>query len=75
MKWKDIKLGRKFFIAFGAIVLVLGVVAFWSISGINGIVGDAEEVIDGNKLRTELEHKYVQHLHWAQNVNELITND
>ena len=41
MKWKDIKLGRKFFIAFGAIVLVLGVVAFWSISGINGIVGDA----------------------------------
>ena len=75
MKWKDIKLGRKFFIAFGAIVVVLGIVAFWSISGINGIVGNAEEVIDGNKLRTELEHKYVQHLHWAQNVNELITND
>lgn len=75
MKWKNIKLGRKFFIAFGTLVLLLAFVAFWSIFGINGIVGNAEEVIEGNKLRTDLEHKYVQHLHWAKSVNELITND
>ncbi len=75
MKWKNIKLGRKFFIAFGAIVTVLTVVALWSVFGINGIINNAGQVIEGNKIRTDLEHKYVQHLLWAQEVNDLLTNN
>lgn len=75
MKWKNLKLGKKFFISFGLIITLLVVVAFWSINGIGNIVGNAEKVIDGNKLRTELEHKYVQHLQWASNVSSLLTND
>lgn len=75
MKWKDIKLGRKFLISFGVIVVFLITVSLWSIIGIQGIVNDADEVIDGNKLRTELEHKYVQHLQWTAQVCALLTSD
>jgi methyl-accepting chemotaxis protein len=74
MKWKNLKLSRKFFISFGAITLLLIACAFWAITGIQSIVSNSEEVINGNKLRTDLEHKYVQHLHWANQVNELLTN-
>jgi methyl-accepting chemotaxis protein len=74
MKWKDLKLGRKFFVAFGLVIALLILVAYWSINGIGGIVGNAEEVIEGNKLRTEMEKKYVDHLNWANNVSKLLTD-
>lgn len=74
MKWKDLKLGKKFFIAFGLVIALLILVAYWAIHGIGGIVGNAEEVIQGNKLRTEIEEKYVQHLHWASDVSKLLTD-
>jgi methyl-accepting chemotaxis protein len=75
MKWKDFKLGVKLSIAFGIVIVILVVVAFWSINGIGGIVIDAEEVIDGNKLRTEIVQKHVDHLKWAAEVNKLLTDD
>lgn len=75
MNWKNLKLGKKFFISFGVVIILLVVVAVWAINGIGGIVGNAEEVIEGNKLRTDLEEKYVQHLLWAQEVNKLLTDD
>ncbi|PLX20110.1 MAG: chemotaxis protein [Salinivirgaceae bacterium] len=75
MKWKNLKLGRKFFIAFGLILVLLATVAIWAITGIGGIVTDAEEVIEGNVLRTEMNEKYVQHLQWAGQVAQLLTDD
>ncbi|MBS2100658.1 methyl-accepting chemotaxis protein [Carboxylicivirga linearis] len=75
MKWNNIKLGGKFAIAFGIIIVIMIGTAYWSISGIGGIVTDAEEVIDGNKLRTNFEDKYVDHLLWASKVNELLTDE
>jgi len=75
MKWNNLKLRRKFLISFGLIIMLLVVVAFWSINGIGGIVNDAEEVIEGNKLRADLENKYVQHLLWASKVNKLLTDE
>ena len=75
MKWKNLKLSRKFFVAFGIVISLLLITGFWAIFGINGIVGDASETIDGNKLRTNLESKYVDHLIWAKEVNRLLTDD
>ena len=75
MKWKDLKLGRKFLLAFGLVIALMVLVAYWAINGIGGIVNNAEEVIHGNELRTEMENKYVQHLQWAQEVNQLMTDD
>lgn len=75
MKWKNFKLSRKFFIGFGTIIILLSVAIFWALNGIGSIVDNAEEVIAGNKLRNDLEHKYVQHLEWAHKVSEMLTND
>jgi methyl-accepting chemotaxis protein len=75
LRWKDIKLGRKFAVSFGAVLSLLSVVALWSIVGIGGIVDDASEVISGNELIGMLAQREVDHLNWANNVNALITDD
>ncbi len=75
MKWNDLKLSKKFGAAFGAIIAVMIITASWSLLGIGDILTDAEEVIDGNKLRAELENKYIDHLLWANNVNKLLTDE
>ncbi|WP_430816910.1 methyl-accepting chemotaxis protein [Carboxylicivirga sp. RSCT41] len=74
MMWKNIKLGKKFFFSFGVIVALLIGASIWSISGINMIVKDADQVIAGNKLRAELDERYVDHLLWAQDVSSLLTD-
>ncbi|NOZ47629.1 MAG: HAMP domain-containing protein [Chlorobi bacterium] len=74
MKWKDFKLGTKFLIAFGSIILLLIVIAIWSIIGISGITYDAEEVIHGNELRANLTQRLVDHLEWSGKVNALLTD-
>ena len=75
MKWKNVKLGGKFSIAFGLVIALLILVAYWSIRGIGEIITNANEVIEGNELRTDLEHNYVQHLKWALEVNKLLTDE
>lgn len=75
MKWKNLKLSAKLYIAFGLVIVLLIIVSVWSNNGIGGIVSDAEEVIDGNKLRTEITQKHVDHLKWASALNQFITDD
>ncbi len=72
--WKNLKLSGKFFVAFGLLLVLLGIVALLSIFGINGIVGNAEEVISGNKLRTTLTQRHVDHLKWAKQVNQFLND-
>ncbi len=74
MRWKNIKLRGKFFAGFGLVILLLIVVACWAITGIGGIVSNAEEVIAGNALRGEMAQKEVDHLNWASQVCSLFTN-
>ncbi|RJQ63379.1 MAG: HAMP domain-containing protein [Desulfobacteraceae bacterium] len=75
MRWKDIRLARKFAIGFGAVLLLLSIVGGWSLLGINGIVGNAKQVIDGNQLDGLLAQKEVDHLNWANKVNALLTDE
>ena len=75
MAWKNIKLGRKFFIGFGVVIALLIVVGAWSVFGINEIVTNAAEVIDGNKLRANIVQREVDHLNWTIELNELLNND
>jgi len=74
MGWKDCKLCVKFGIGFGSVLLLLVGLGVWSTVGIEGIVGDAEEVISGNKLRGNFTQKVVDHLKWAEKVNQLLTD-
>ncbi|WP_319582481.1 methyl-accepting chemotaxis protein [uncultured Pseudodesulfovibrio sp.] len=74
MGWKDCKLCLKFGIGFGSVLLLLLVLGGWALFGISGIVGDAKEVITGNKLRGNFTQKVVDHLKWSEKVNELLTS-
>ncbi len=74
MNWKNLKLGGKLSIAFGAITIILFVVGAWSIINISGIINDAEAMIKGNELRANLESKYVQHLKWSAELTHYIND-
>jgi len=75
MKWKDLSLKGKFGVGFGSTLLLLVLVAGWSIFGIGTIVKNASLVIDGNKLRGEMVQREVDHLHWASKVSALLNDD
>jgi methyl-accepting chemotaxis protein len=74
MSWKDLRLAYKFSVGFGSVLLLMILLGGWSISGIGNIVGDADEVIAGNKLRGDFVQKIVDHLNWANEVNKLLTD-
>jgi len=74
MRWGDCKLCVKFGIGFGSVLLLLVALGGWAITGINGIVHNADEVIEGNKLRGNFTQRIVDHLKWAEKVNELLTD-
>lgn len=73
--WKDISIYTKMLVSFGLLIVLTLVVAMWSIIGISGIVGNAKEVISGNKLDGLLAQREVDHLNWAGEVNALLTDD
>jgi len=75
MKWNDIKLGGKFSLAFGSIIVLLILSTAWSIWGINGIVVNSEEVIQGNKVKTMMTERHLDHVIWAEKVAKALTND
>lgn len=74
MNWKNLMLSKKFLISFGAIITLLLVVALISVSGISSLIGNTTKVVEINKIQSDLEHNYVQHLNWAQSVNKLLTD-
>ncbi len=74
MRWKNLRLGKKFAIGFGIILLFLAATAGWAVFGIGEIVGNANQVIAGNKLNGELAQKEVDHLNWLNRVSALLTD-
>ncbi len=74
MKWTDMTIGRKIGFGFALILLFLFVIVFLSYRGVGGIVTNAEQVIEGNKLDGLLVQKEVDHLNWASALNALLTD-
>ncbi|HCT30596.1 MAG TPA: hypothetical protein DIW31_07640, partial [Bacteroidales bacterium] len=70
----DIKISKKLSLAFGVVTFVLAIVSIWSIWGIGGIVVDAKEMTNGNKLRGDLQEKYIQHLEWTEQLKKFLTD-
>ncbi|WP_147819659.1 methyl-accepting chemotaxis protein [Salidesulfovibrio onnuriiensis] len=75
MKWKNFALRWKFMVGFGVVLALLMGVGGESIFGIGGIVGNAGQVIDGNKLKGAILQKVVDHLNWANQVNAFLNDD
>ena len=69
LSWKNIKITKKIGIGIGTIVFLLGVMSIISYFGVEGIVLDAREVIEGNKLTGILAQKEVDHLNWVADVS------
>ncbi|EMG38262.1 methyl-accepting chemotaxis sensory transducer [Desulfocurvibacter africanus PCS] len=74
MRWRDLGLKWKFTAGFGLVLALLLVLGAWSVQGIGGIVGDAGEVIGGNRLRAEFVQKIVDHLNWANTVSSFLND-
>jgi methyl-accepting chemotaxis protein len=75
MNWKNLTIGKKIAIGFGVVMALLGACVVLSYTGVGGIVGNASQVIDGNKLDCALAQKEVDHLNWANQVNALLTDE
>ena len=75
MGFKDVNLSGKLGIGFGVIVVILAGLVTWVVISVGGIVSNAEQVIEGNKLRGDLTLREVEHLNWANAVTTLVTDD
>lgn len=75
MWWKNLRLSGKLLVGFGVVVALLVGVGLWSVVGINGIVANAGEVIEGNTFRGNMVQREVDHLNWAMGLNRLLTDD
>jgi len=75
MAWKDLSLTWKFVVGFGSLILIILLTGAWSLYGVTGIVGNAEEVIDGNKLRGEIVQREVDHLNWAAQLSAYLNDE
>lgn len=71
----SLTLGKRIVFGFTAVLLVVVCLGVFARLGVSGIVHDAEEVIEGNKLNALLTEKEVDHLNWANQVNRLVTDD
>ncbi len=74
-KWNEWPVGRKIGTGFGIVVFLVFAISTASVFGVRKIVVNAEEVIGGNRLRGEMVQREIDHLNWANQLNELLTND
>ncbi len=72
---KNMTLGKKITCGFGIVLILLLVVGVLSYFGINTIVKNGSQVIDGNKLDAELAQREVDHLVWAKKVGDLLSDE
>ncbi len=75
MNWNELTIGKRIGVGFGVVITLLVLLGILSFSGVGGIVNNASEVIDGKALDGVLAQREVDHLNWANAVNELISND
>ncbi|MEJ1470259.1 MAG: methyl-accepting chemotaxis protein [Candidatus Sedimenticola sp. (ex Thyasira tokunagai)] len=75
MKWQNLKIGSKLAVGFGGVVLLLLLMAAWSISSIDLILDDGDQVAAANTLEKELLMRKVGHLNWAAKLSDYIHDE
>ncbi len=68
-------IGKKIAVGFGSVLVLLGFVAGYGYLGVGNIVTNASQVIDGNELKALMVQLELDHTHWANAVNRLLTDD
>ncbi len=74
MSWNSLTIGKKIALGFGVTLFILCIICLLSYTGVGGIVKNASQVIEGNKLDGSLAQNEVDHLNWANKVNALLTD-
>ncbi|MDA3786549.1 MAG: methyl-accepting chemotaxis protein [Deltaproteobacteria bacterium] len=74
MHWKKMTIGKKNVICKTNILTMLIAITAISYFGVGTILSNADEVISGKELDKVLAQREVDHLHWAQAVNILLTD-
>jgi methyl-accepting chemotaxis protein len=74
MKLTDLKLRHKLMLSFGSIILLMGIIIYFSFSGVTTIMNDTKEIEEVNHLRNVMYEKHINHLNWAQKLNEHLTH-
>ena len=75
MSWKNLKLGKKLGIGFGVVLALLTLVGAWTILGFGNIIGTLQQTSQLNQLSEEMLHREIDHLNWAANVSNLLTDE
>ncbi len=60
---------------FGLVLVVLGIVAVWSIVGFNGVVGNLDTAVACSGVQNEILEGELAHLNWANKVSALLTDE
>ncbi len=68
MKWNDLKLRTKFSVGFGLLLVLMVIIALWSVFGISRIIDGSKHVNTSHNLQTNIIQKEVDHLAWAGGV-------
>ena len=75
MKWNNLSIGKKLVIGFSTMLILMAIIIFLSFTGIGNIVGNADDVISGNKLIKEISLIEVDLLNWVYKVNSQLTDE
>ena len=74
MDFNNLTFGKKFFISFGIVIILIAFIAISSIIGIDNIISGAKNISFGYQNKSEIIKRHNDHLKWAAEVNEFITN-
>ncbi|MBU1449260.1 methyl-accepting chemotaxis protein, partial [Patescibacteria group bacterium] len=75
MAWRNMTIGKRIAFGFGVVLVLLSAAGVLSYTGVGGIVHNAGDVIQGNKLDGTLAQRELDHLNWANKVNGLLSDD
>jgi methyl-accepting chemotaxis protein len=75
MKLKDMKLGTKIALGFTSVLVLLAITAGWGLFSLEGLLGNSEDVVESDNLRTSLVEREVDHLKWSEKLMSYVYDD
>ena len=75
MNWGNLSLGKKILVGIGSVLVLMMGISGWSLQGINRMVANGLEVVEGNRLRGEILQRELDHLNWVNRVSSYINDD
>ena len=74
-KLRNVTVGKRIAVGFGMVLTLLTIIGFMSYAGIGNIIGNAHQMIEGNRLEAVLAEREVDHLNWVNQLNLLLSDE